>query len=534
MSNAVHSLRTPLHQRDPLRSARLWDSLAIAALVAMVGAVQFVSGAFLSDFASDADEPGHVVSSLLIRDYIAAGLPHHPLEFAEVYYVHYPKVAIGHWPPLLYACEAVWMLAFGRTRAAMLGLVTLASIALLVSVYLWVRRECGVIAGLLAAFALAAPAIVQMAMGSVAPNIFLALLAFWAAAAYGSYLETGRWRYAVWFAVFVLAAVGIHGRGAALVFIPVFAPLFAPAAAGRRTWMWRAAGVLAAFALLVLAPRFVHQIRLPSLHDAAMHARQYIQSVPATMSWPVVILALVGASSLRFLRTRWIAMPAAVLGCWIFHSMVNVPFEDRYLITAAPAIAALFGAGIHFFVHRLASGTWRRAVAVAIVVIASAAVARNTIPLWRKPDPGFHRFAAELTRGNSGILLVAGDAVPEGAFIAEIALHDRREDHIVLRASKMLANINWNFTVYQMLFSNPRDVDAFLDQLHVTTVMVAFRSTHPHIGQLIDALTGDPQVWKEVPCEQQSVRRFQRIGPIPTGAVHIRIPIDDKYFQFDQ
>ena len=167
-------------------------------------------------------------------------------------------------------------------------------------------------------------------------------------------------------------------------------------------------------------------------------------------------------------------------------------------------------------------------------MVACAAVVRNAIPLWRKPDPGFHRFADSLTPGSSGIFLVAGDAVPEGAFIAEIALHDQREDHIVLRASKMLANINWNFTVYQPLFSNPRDVASFLDQLHVTTVMVAYRSTRPHIAQLTEALIENPRVWKEEPSDQRFVRRFQRIGPVPAGAVHIRIPIDNKYFQLDQ
>src|SRR5579875_2135828 len=85
-------------------------------LIATVFALQFSSGAYHMPFSSDADEPSHVISGLLVRDYIARGFPGTPLHFAENYYFHYPKVAIGHWPPLFYAAEGTWMLVFGRTR----------------------------------------------------------------------------------------------------------------------------------------------------------------------------------------------------------------------------------------------------------------------------------------------------------------------------------------------------------------------------------------------------------------------------------
>jgi hypothetical protein len=516
-----------------LRPARLADGLAIAAIFAIVASMQFVSGAYASDFASDADEPSHVVSSLLIRDYIAAGFPHGPMRFAEVYYVHYPKVAIGHWPPLMYALEAMWMLVFGRTRVAMLALVTMTALALLVSVYLWVRRDCGAIAGFLAAAALVTPGFMQVAMSSVEPNMFLALLAFWAAAAYGRYLETGRWRDAMWFGAIVLAAVGVHGRGAALALAPVIAALFPPAFnRQRRAWAWRGAALIAAIAAVVLAHRIFRQTFRPSLHAAAIHAGSYVARAFIAMSWPVASLAVVGGVlAVRFLPARWIAMFAAVLSCWIFHSVVNVPFEDRYLVTSAPAIAALFGAGIHFFTLRLASGTWRRAVAAVIVVVACVAIVRNVIPLWRKSDPGYHRLLASSVP--PGIILVAGGPVQEGSFIAEIALRDRRPDHIVLRASKMLASSDWLDRWYHMLFSNSHDVSAYLDQLHVETVVIAEPQRRPHIGQLLEAVTGNPAVWNEAPSDQQDVRIFRRIGPVAAGVVHIRIPVNQRYFDLE-
>jgi hypothetical protein len=74
--------------------------------------LQWRSGAYTADLASNEDEAAHAVSSLLVHDYLARPfrppakpMPAHPMRFAERYYAHYPKLAIGHWPPFLYATE---------------------------------------------------------------------------------------------------------------------------------------------------------------------------------------------------------------------------------------------------------------------------------------------------------------------------------------------------------------------------------------------------------------------------------------------
>src|SRR5687768_1549891 len=67
--------------------------------------LQRVCGAYHGEFNGYPDEPAHYVTGLLIRDYIAQGLPQPPMAFAKNYYLHYPKVALGHWPPLFYMAE---------------------------------------------------------------------------------------------------------------------------------------------------------------------------------------------------------------------------------------------------------------------------------------------------------------------------------------------------------------------------------------------------------------------------------------------
>ena len=60
MSNAaVHSSRTPLRTRGPLRSARLWDSLAVAALIAVRLRASRVVNATDVDGLYDADPKTH-------------------------------------------------------------------------------------------------------------------------------------------------------------------------------------------------------------------------------------------------------------------------------------------------------------------------------------------------------------------------------------------------------------------------------------------------------------------------------------------
>jgi hypothetical protein len=76
------------------------------------------------DAVRTADEPAHVVSSLLVHDYLTQGLGQNPLNFARSYYAHFPKVAIGRWPPLFHGTEALWMLVFGRSKRAMLAWLT--------------------------------------------------------------------------------------------------------------------------------------------------------------------------------------------------------------------------------------------------------------------------------------------------------------------------------------------------------------------------------------------------------------------------
>jgi hypothetical protein len=485
-------------------------------LVLLVVAIQVYSGAYRSDFSYDDDEAGHAVCSLAVHDYIVHGFPHNPVRFAERFYIHYPKVAIGHWPPLFYASEAAWMLIFGRTRGAMIAFLAVLSIALIVSVFLWVRRDYGTGAGLIAAIVLTSAQFMQSAMAVVAPNIALGLLAFWAAILLGEYLDSRRRRDIILFIAVVGTATGMHGRGAALALMP-----FALLATGRvRFTRARILMLTGVMGLMLVVPGLLGQARKPDILDIPRLAGLYLYRCCVTMSWPAVILAAAGAYFVIRRSSkprRWLAMPALALSGWVFHSLVNANWGDRYLVTAAPAIAALAGAGYHFVTNTIAG---RPILKGAAVVLLGAGLAWVAIPLLRKADSGYHRMAPIA----GSIDLIAGDAVNEGAYISESALRDPGLERIVMRGSKMLASSTWTGQNYTLRFSNPDEVLAFLDRARVTAVLVQKANPRPDVALLAQAVTASSQ-WREIhpQGEPPGVAVFERTAPLPPGKPEIRI-----------
>ena len=121
MSPASLEDRAESGSSEPVRKLGWYGaSLLFLMLGLLAVALQWLSGAYEGEFNGYPDEPAHYVTGLMIRDYIAAGIPQAPMEFARNYYLHYPKVALGQWPPLFYVAEAAWMLLFPVTIPSMM------------------------------------------------------------------------------------------------------------------------------------------------------------------------------------------------------------------------------------------------------------------------------------------------------------------------------------------------------------------------------------------------------------------------------
>ncbi len=99
------------------------DAAVLLILFVVTLSLQWASGAHSAALGAQPDEASHYVTGVMVRDYITRGLPGNPVTFAKDFYVHYPRVAFGLWPPLFHMLSGVWMLAFGTDRMSVMFLL---------------------------------------------------------------------------------------------------------------------------------------------------------------------------------------------------------------------------------------------------------------------------------------------------------------------------------------------------------------------------------------------------------------------------
>lgn len=139
-----------------------------------------------------------------------------------------------------------------------------------------------------------------------------------------------------------------------------------------------------------------------------------------------------------------------------------------------------------------------------VLGVAVAGYALGDFHVVRKPTDGYPQLVRDLLGRpelSSSVMLVAADAAREGAFIAEVAMHERRPGHIVLRSTKALARSTWLGENYQTKFRGPGEVAAYLESIPVSLVAVdtgVSPPLRPHLGQLLAALHQRPNYWRPV------------------------------------
>lgn len=497
-----------------LRSASLWLLLLAAGLVLL-----WVSGAFQAEFGEHPDEPAHYVTSLMVRDYIAGGATSSPpMPFAVDYYIHYPKVALGHYPPFLYMVQAAWMLVFPVSRASLLVLNAILIALTGTLLYYVVREEFGHWAGAGAGLLWMALPLVQAYGGMVMAEPLMALLAFGAVVCYGRYLENPRLPSAAAFGL--LAALAILTKQVAmfLALLPLVAvPLARRFRLVPRFSFWLpallVAGLVGPWHLFVLHRVFkmsvaslsgqtLKPVSLATQMDFLVQSTGYVLLVLVAIGfWARIIWPTLRGQPVA---GRWSAYAACLVAFVIFRVPAPAAASDsRHLISLQPAMLLFAAAGIAWLSQCLSGRGLDRAKWATVLALAAAL----GFVLWtfRLPQRRYHGFAeaASLLLKEPGmkdsISMISADASGEGAFVASVAAGDRRSGHIVLRANKMLARTNWNGTEYKARFSTPEDLLHYLESLPVRILAVQVGPGPPghlHRELVRDMLRRYPDRWK--------------------------------------
>ena len=395
------------------------------------------------------DEPAHFVTGVMAHDYLRSGLGD-PFAFAVDYYLHYPAVAIGHWPPMLYGVQALWYLPFGPSLEAALALNAL--LAALAGVLVF-RIGAGLV-GLAPGFAAALAFLMLPDMTTLSSHVMAEpLMAVFALAAIDQlirFCSRGEWRALYAYSAFASAAILTKAVAWSLAPLPLAVALMS----GRRDWL-RSEKFWSAQALVFLlcgtwelgARRMVSAGFVREPEPLIQKTAAVVSLFGWTVGWGILALAVVG--SVAVFRTcsaeerkPWTPLFALVAACIALVWVAPVPTASRYLLLTWAAILLLAAKALSAGAHRMLG--LRRAGPAAAIVLVLLASARLSWPT--KGPNGFDEAVADLMNRPEladAVWLISSESGGEVLFVGEAARLENPPRRRILRASKYLARASW-------------------------------------------------------------------------------------------
>lgn len=470
--------------------------------LAVILAVQFAADAFRAEFMAQPDEASHFVTAVMLRDYAGAGFPTPAMSWAIDYYLHYPKVGLGHWPPGYYALLAGWWLLFPVARWSAILLNTAMALAMALVFHRTASRVAPGWPAVLSVLLLLVAGEVQNAMNQTMADLPSLLCGVWTLEALLLCLEGISALRLFGLSAAIAAALLVKGTGAALV-PGVAVALVAGRIWRHPAWSWRLAAIPPVVAVLPASWYLFQHFVLRRDVTAWSGARS------AAMEWPIalglglagaglVVLALCGAIvSLRFRKSEGLAAFCLAISMAGSSYFLRAMAEERHWLAILPPLILLV-----FILFAWLRPQWPR---LAIAALAAALLALRVLPA-SAPREGFHAMAAAVTL--PGRFLVSTPiGWTEGAWIAEVALREARPASTIVRATKLLADSGWGRGNYTLLTQSSEDVLRLLDEAGVETV--------------IALETGDPQALPHHPVLLRAVQTSDSWRPCRTqGRVH--------------
>jgi hypothetical protein len=419
----------------------------------MVVSLQLASGAYGADFDSHPDEPAHFVTGVMVHSYLRETLLQFrwtpPMEFARAYYARYPKVALGHWPPMYYVAQQPLFLLGGTTRAAALWLNACAGAALLLLIW----RESGGWAGVCAAAAFCLFPHTRVAANTVMADLFTALAICLAAAAWIRYLHHPGWKRALLFGL--LAAVALLSKGTAvmLAILPLTTVLLTRRFDLPLRWdFWLSAVPVLAFA----GPWYLFARQFGRASAGLGHRAGVLQAqdgdFPVVLALELIALAWLLHRKREPVLAGWAALLIAFLAA---PYGMGAMAEPRHFLPGVAAAAIVAGMSA----SRVPWG-WTGMAALAAVLAFQNRVTPLPLAQFRGHNLPYGR------------VLVTGGANLEGSLIAAYAEREPTPQRPIFRGTKLLAAMGWNGEDYQPFVDSAEGVTAILVQRRVEVVVL--------------------------------------------------------------
>ena len=526
--------------------------------LSVVVMLQWAGGAFEADIGALHDDSAHYVTGLMVRDYIAARAPSPPMQFAKDYFLHYPRVGLGHWPPFFYVVEAVWMLVFSASTVSVMLMMALLTALLALTTYLVVGAEFGRILGAAAGLLLICLPLVQKSTGVVMLEVPTALLSFWAVLLFARYLDSGKWIDSAGFGVIASLAILTHGVAFFLALVPpIGAVLQRRVRLLAHSHFWLPAVIVLALCgpwyLLAPGARHEYAVSTAGLNfapDQTSYASSDLLRTTGAVLLALMVIGLIDRVPLPLFKgkapsARWACAAAAALGFFVFRVMVSPAIDPRHLVVILPAAVMFSVAGLVCLSHRLpmlCASLRKRQMALASIAGLAFGVEAFTVP--RQPSPTFSVIAKDLVRNpefQNSVFLISSDASErEGQFIAQVARHEKRPGHFVLRATKTLAKMELLGNDYSVLHRTPDEMMRYLESVPVGVLVMdncpgLGRMEHQSLlKQTLEHRARDWRLVSSYPCPDENAVSTSRIlvysllGHTSTARPEIRLDMRNR------
>ena len=493
-----------------------------------------VSGAWTAGF-SGADEPAHFLNAYFIAEYARSALGSNPLAFATEFYLHYPKISIGHWPPAYYGLLSPFFFVLPATPQTGFALnLLIASLPAALLGLLLARLYPAPVALVGALLAALSPVAIE-AQAFFMLDQAVAAAALGAAMLWMSHAERpAAWK-AIGFGIAAATAVLVKGNGWLLLFMP---PLHIAVTNRWRLllspWPW-AAAIMAALLVGpwywltagISADGFNHE---PGLRYAWQALSYNAAALAGLLSLPGLALAGYGIYAEWTKRHQGPARWNIIAGCislaastLLLQSLVPVDLDPRYLAPAVPPLVLLALCGA------MTVRPARRTLAFAACFVALAAPGALHLAA-REPKVGLRMQEAAGHVRHPSAWVIDGTTGAEGAFVAAMAVQDRSLRSYAVRSSKLLAASDFMGSNYRLAFSSPADILARLKGLGIDGVVVSRiggEAAFPHSEALRRALLSPASPYRLIAALPHRGRAgtteiFRSVPPRPMNEAGIR------------
>ena len=518
--------------------------------------LQWICGAYQTGFDGWFDEPRHYVTGLMVRDYIASLQLAHPLQFAENYYLHYPAVEFGHWPPVFYILQAAWTMFLPVSHGSMLVFMAVLTTATALLVHRCAEKEMSSVWAWMSGLLFIALPVTQMYAAMVMSEMPLALFSVAGLLGIIRYFEKETMGRAA--ALGLLISIAVLAKPSAWVLpltlvlsallLKEWKRLFSPR-------LWLAAALVAVlclpFSVLTLNMVRVGQGQAITWSHTWTALPIYLSELPSMLGIPLLVLALCGIA-VRFFWPLLIGRPlplfwtvmAVYLACvLLFHIVVPTPAVPRKIMMAVPVFALFAVAGVEWMAAVFPAKLSFRARTTAAALVALSAFAVLTFKIPQRPASWVPEVARALVSRpdlRKPVVLVAAQQIAGGpidvepAVIAQIAsLEPQRFKRYVLRASKHLVTGSLNGVNYHSLFETAAQVRAALDAIPVSLVLVHSiegQPELPHQSLLRAMLKEYSSEWQQVYFATSSAGRettevYRRAGDLDDRPIRLQVHV---------